>query len=192
MASPWKFLARLTSRLRGSKEQQDGLSDDVKSKGAAGPEPVKAAPDKTPNRSYRLVKGEAQPTDQPDAKTVELERSAEADSSIPANIFLESVKVGDAADPVLSESAGFTDTSTHDALTVSHFKKRPSATQKRSQEASVIKPAEVSPQLPTSAPTFADEVQSLDEEIRLLRGQLARKLQLQNAQLKMMLNRFER
>ncbi|NEJ72862.1 hypothetical protein GR197_20360 [Rhizobium phaseoli] len=39
--------------------------------------------------------------------------------------------------------------------------------------------------------SHADEI-SLDEDIRVLRGQLARKLKLQNAQLRKMLERFER
>ncbi|PKA45019.1 hypothetical protein CWR43_04200 [Rhizobium sullae] len=42
------------------------------------------------------------------------------------------------------------------------------------------------------APAVSDDAISLDEEIRLLRDQLARKLQPQNAQLKRMLARFER
>jgi hypothetical protein len=39
---------------------------------------------------------------------------------------------------------------------------------------------------------MSDDAISLDGEIRLLRDQLARKLRLQNAQLKRMLDRFER
>jgi hypothetical protein len=38
----------------------------------------------------------------------------------------------------------------------------------------------------------SDDTLSLDDEIRLLRGQLAKKLRLQNAQLRKMLKRFER
>ncbi len=41
-------------------------------------------------------------------------------------------------------------------------------------------------------PSFSDDAMSLDEEINLLRGQLTSKLQLQNAQLKTMLERFDR
>ncbi|CAN7550107.1 hypothetical protein LJR255_003911 [Pararhizobium sp. LjRoot255] len=51
--------------------------------------------------------------------------------------------------------------------------------------------AEVVPQPSPGVPTVSDDAISLDEEIRLLRDQLARKLQLQNAQLKRMLERFE-
>jgi hypothetical protein len=38
----------------------------------------------------------------------------------------------------------------------------------------------------------SEDAINLDEEIRLLRDQLARKLQIQNTQLKRMLQRFER
>jgi hypothetical protein len=43
-----------------------------------------------------------------------------------------------------------------------------------------------------AAPSASDEIVSLDEEIAVLRTQLATKLRLQNAQLKKMLARFER
>jgi hypothetical protein len=43
-----------------------------------------------------------------------------------------------------------------------------------------------------AAPTVPNDTISLDEEIKPLRNQLARKLQLQNAQLERMLERFER
>lgn len=50
----------------------------------------------------------------------------------------------------------------------------------------------VTPPLYPAAPLHFDDALRLDEEIRLLRAQVARKLQLQNAQLKTMLERFER
>lgn len=183
MASPWKFLARLTSRLGGSKERRDGLIDE--SKEAARLDPVEAAPDNTPNPNNRLVEGEPQPADQSDALVSVMEQSLEAGGSVQGIVDLESAKLGDAVDPALPDDANFIATSTHDALTFSPSKKRPSAKQKRSREASVIESVEGFPKLPTSAPTFPEAVQSLDEEIRRLRDQLARKLQLQNAHLRM-------
>ncbi|EHS53489.1 hypothetical protein PDO_4205 [Rhizobium sp. PDO1-076] len=47
------------------------------------------------------------------------------------------------------------------------------------------------PQL-ANAPTVTSQAISLDDEIKLLRSELIRKLRLQNAQLKTMLERFER
>ncbi|WP_430246156.1 hypothetical protein [Neorhizobium sp. DAR64861/K0K2] len=53
-------------------------------------------------------------------------------------------------------------------------------------------PVVVTAQVSSGVDTASDETMSLDEEIKILRGQLAAKLQLQNAQLKKMLERFER
>ncbi len=43
----------------------------------------------------------------------------------------------------------------------------------------------------SSSDLFFDEVASLDEEIKMLRSQLAQKLHLQNVQLNKMLERFD-
>jgi hypothetical protein len=50
----------------------------------------------------------------------------------------------------------------------------------------------VSQTLASSANPFFDEAASLDEDIKQLEDQLAQKLRLQNAQLRRMLERFER
>jgi len=192
MASPWKFLERLTSRWQERKETPDGRTTDVTSGEGTSPEPVEAATDNTQSSSDRLVEGEPQPADQSDAGIAVPEHSAKAGSRVQGRVDLESAKLVDAAGPALSDGADFTATPIHQALTLPSSKKRPSGKQRQSQEASVAKSVEVVIEIPTSVPTFSDEVESLDAEIRLLRDQLARKLQLQNAQLRMMLERFER
>jgi hypothetical protein len=184
MASPWRFLARLTSGRREWKEPQDGLTDDMKSE--------EAATDNIPNSSDRRVEVEPQAADQSDAAMTVPEHSAEAGSIVRGKFDLGSARLVDAAGPALADDTDFTATPTYNAPRFSSSKKRPRAKQKRSQEAGVVKSVEVFPQLPTSVPTFPDEVRSLEEEIRLLRDQLARKLQLQNSQLRMILERFER
>jgi hypothetical protein len=64
----------------------------------------------------------------------------------------------------------------------------------RKQRPRAKKPEQVgvTAQVSLRVDTASDETMSLDQEIRVLRGQLAAKLQLQNAQLKKMLERFER
>jgi hypothetical protein len=64
----------------------------------------------------------------------------------------------------------------------------------RKQRPRAKKPKQVgvTAQVSLGVDTASDETMSLDEEIRVLRGQLAAKLQLQNAQLRKMLERFER
>jgi predicted nucleic acid-binding Zn ribbon protein len=47
-------------------------------------------------------------------------------------------------------------------------------------------------QVPPARSIPSNKTLSLDDEIRVLRGQLAKKLRLQNAQLRKMLERFER
>jgi len=46
--------------------------------------------------------------------------------------------------------------------------------------------------MPLAAPIVSNDFQDLDDEIRQLRSQLAKKLRLQNAQLRKMLERFDR
>jgi hypothetical protein len=53
------------------------------------------------------------------------------------------------------------------------------------------KPVETAP-VPPDQSSPSDDPLSLDDEIRVLRGQLAEKLRLQNAQLRKMFERFER
>ncbi|NKN03063.1 hypothetical protein [Rhizobium leguminosarum] len=93
----------------------------------------------------------------------------------------------EAADPALSNEAG----------TVAHDTRKPSqtgegATRKRSARGKKAARDEAIPPPSPGVPAVSDDAIRLDEEIRLLRDQLARKLQLQNAQLKRMLQRFER
>ncbi|MHC2302866.1 hypothetical protein ACVJBD_007133 [Rhizobium mongolense] len=66
------------------------------------------------------------------------------------------------------------------------------ATRKLRKRGKTAETIEAVPPPSPGVPTVSDDAISLDEEIRLLRNQLARKLQLQNAQLKRMLERFER
>ena len=154
------------------------------------PEPVEAAAtDNTQNSTDRLVEAEPRPADRPDADIIVRERSAKAGSRVQGKIDLQSAKPVDNSDPGLSDDPDAS--TTRDASTSSPSQKRPNAKRKRSQEASLAKSVEVFPQQLTSIHTFSDEVERLDAEIGLLRDRLARKLRLQNAQLRMMLERFE-
>jgi hypothetical protein len=189
MASPWKFLARLTSRRRERNEPKGGIPADTKLEEVTNPRSDERATD---NSSARLVAWAPQNADQADAALTVREHFAEAGGGAKGTIDLDSVKLVDASDPALSDDRDFTTTPTQDKMTVSSSKKGPSARQKRRQKARVIKPISVFPLVPANAPSFFDEVQSLDEEIRLLRDRLVHRLQMQNAQLRMMLERFER
>jgi hypothetical protein len=91
MASPWKFLARLTLRRREWKEQGGKPEED------ASTEPVEAATDNPPNSGDRLVAREPKPADQADAVMKVPEHSAQAGSSVQVKVDLESAKLVGAA-----------------------------------------------------------------------------------------------
>lgn len=112
--------------------------------------------------------------------------SEETASSLHGTADLEGARPVEAADPALSDEA---DTSAHDAPKPLATE---GATRKRIRRGKKTEPIEVIPQPSRGVPTVSDDAISLDGEIRLLRDQLARKLHLQNAQLKRLLERFER
>jgi hypothetical protein len=184
MASPWKLLARLVSPRR-QQRQEHGSTDDVKPDVLAIARPIETAADNGLDAAGRPVDEKPVPRDQPDALSMGSEGSEEVASRSTADI--EGVRLVEAADLALPDDAG---TATHDAskpLTPGE-----GATRRRSRRGKKAEKAEVVvPQPSPGVPTVSDDAISLDEEIRLLRDQLARKLQLQNAQLKRMLERFE-
>lgn len=192
MASPWKFLTRLTSGWREQKPPQDDPNDDMKSEKTTSHEPVDVATTHTPNSGEGLGEQEPQLAGQADAAMKVPERSAEAGSRVQVKVILESARSGDGTAGALSNDGNFIATSTPKALASVLSRKGLGEKQKRSREATVVQSAKIILQPPTSIPTFAVEITSLDEEITLLREQLGRKLQLQNAQLRTMLERFER
>lgn len=93
----------------------------------------------------------------------------------------------EAADPALFDDTG---TAAHDALKPSQTGE--GATRKRCTRHKRTEPIEAVPPPSPGVAAVSDDAIRPDEEIRLLRDQWARKLQLQNAQLKRMLERFER
>ncbi|MGO6667010.1 hypothetical protein ACCS43_16780, partial [Rhizobium ruizarguesonis] len=92
-----------------------------------------------------------------------------------------------ADDPVSFDDA---DIAAHDAPKPSQIDE--GAARKRSRQVKKAKVDDVVSQPSPHVRIMSDDAISLDGEIRLLRDQLARKLRLQNAQLKRMLDRFER
>lgn len=186
MASPWKLLARLVSPRR-QQRQEHGSTDDVKPEVLAIAKPTETAGDNGLNAADRPGDEETVAHDRSAAASAAPDHSEETASSVHGTADIEGDRPLDAADPALSDGAG---TAARDAPKLSQTGE--GATRKRRKMAKSAEPAEaVSPPSP-GVPTVSDDAISLDEEIRLLRDQLARKLQLQNAQLKRMLERFER
>ncbi|NTI78604.1 hypothetical protein [Rhizobium rhizogenes] len=186
MASPWNLLARLVSPRR-QQRQEHGSTDDVKPNLLAIAKPTETAADNGLNAAAPPVDERPVADEQSEAMSADPDHSDETASSIHGTADIEGTRPAEAADPALSDEPG----------TIAREAPKPSqigegATRKRRK---LVKSTElIEAVLPPSAPAPAvsDDTISLDEEIKLLRNQLARKLQLQNAQLKRMLKRFER
>lgn len=180
MASPWKLLAGLVSRRR----EQKRSTDDVKPEVLVIAKPAETA-----------TKDELGTTDRPaDEKPVLASHSSvasvdpdHADKATSAVDDRADIEDAEAADPALPDVAN---TAARAAPKISRIgggqaRKRSIRRTKVEEIAVVLLPSR------TVSATFEDAI-NLDEEIRLLRDQLAHKLQIQNTQLKRMLQRFER
>ncbi|MGO7758396.1 hypothetical protein ACC761_14635 [Rhizobium ruizarguesonis] len=171
MASPWKLLARLVSPRR-QQRQDHSPTDDAKPDVLAIAKPTDAAAGSGLNTADPPV----------DEKSVPHDQSEEVSAA-----DLEGARPLEIADPALSDDADIT---AHDAPKPLQAGK--GAMRKRSRRGKNAETVEVVPPPSLGDPIVSDDAISLDEEIRLLRDRLRRKLQLQNAQLKKMLQRFER
>ncbi|CAN7744916.1 hypothetical protein LJR245_006593 [Rhizobium leguminosarum] len=186
MASPWKLLTRLVSRRRQQRQEQTS-TDEVKPEVALTTgRPTETTADNGPNSVGRPADEAPVTHNQHAAMLADPDHSEESASSVDDTVDIGGARLVEAADPALSKDV---DTTPYDAPKSSPTGE--SATPKRSRRAKKTERVEVvSPPSP-ALPTFFDDATCLDEEIRLLRDRLRRKLQLQNAQLKRMLERFE-
>ncbi|NKM21940.1 hypothetical protein GFM01_30025 [Rhizobium laguerreae] len=186
MASPWRLLARLVSPRR-QQRQEHGSTDDVKPDVLAIAKPTETA-------DNNELDGADRPTDEKPvlhghsaAVPADPDHSEETASVVDDTTDVESARPMEASDPVLTDEA---DTDAHAAPKA--FRVGEGQTRKRGMRGMKAKTiAVVTPPAPSALTAFDDAI-NLDEEIRVLRDQLARKLQMQNAQLKRMLERFER
>jgi hypothetical protein len=121
--------------------------------------------------------------DQSDGLPADPEQSGESRSDVLDNAESESATVEQIADPV------FPDVGVSTAKVDEHSD---TASGERRPRAKKVEAVVVVSQISPTALSVSDEMVSLDEEITVLRAQLAAKLRLQNAQLKKMLERFER
>ncbi|MBY3490117.1 hypothetical protein [Rhizobium laguerreae] len=187
MASPWKLLAGLVSRRR-QQRQEHRSTDDVKPDGLAIAEPSETAAKNELGATDRPTDDTAVFHDHSAAVAVGPNHADEVESAVDGPADIEGARPEEAADPALSDEAA---TAAHAAPNA--FRRLGEGqTRKRSTRGKKAKTIAVVLPRPPSVPTASDDEISLDGEIRLLRDQLARKLRMQNAQLKRMLERFER
>ncbi len=178
MASPWKFLTRLVSTRREQKRdngQIDNVKPEVLAVAGANEAPTGESLADQPAGDERPRRDQSNPVS---TKHVP---SEEAGSKVDDTVDSESAKIVETGDPALSNDA--------DLAKLEPTAKAASRKQRnRGKKAETIV---VVPQVAQVVHTTPDGAMSLDHEIRVLRRQLATKLQLQNAQLKKMLERFE-
>ncbi|MDH4441315.1 MAG: hypothetical protein QE284_13120 [Rhizobium sp.] len=186
MASPWKFLASLVSPRR-----QKGPADE-KAADRAPEEPGTAGSGK------RFVGESLDSVDLPRAKSFRPLHPADGlaaphgaagqavdhhqDTVEPDSSEIEDVSRTQLPDTVVTPADGASNLNETSKAVPTKRKGRT-----RTVEA-VVAASKATP----AALAASNEEVSLDDEIRALRGQLVRKLRLQNAQLKKMLERFER
>ncbi|CDZ34115.1 Hypothetical protein NGAL_HAMBI1146_07010 [Neorhizobium galegae bv. officinalis] len=185
MASPWKLLARLVSPRR-QQTQEHGSTDDVKPELLAIAKPTETAADNGLNTAAPPVDEKPVADEQSEAMSADPDHSQTA-RTLHGKADSENAGSAEAAGPALSDDAAAVARETRTTSQAGE-----GATRKRSRRGKATETIEAV--LPPSPGVHAvsDDAISLDEEIRLLREQLARKLRLQNAQLKRMLERFER
>ncbi|MCV9947444.1 hypothetical protein [Rhizobium sp. BT-175] len=184
MASPWKLLARLVSPRR-QQRQEHGPTEDVKPDVLAIAKPKETAADNGLNTADPPVEEKPVADEQSEAVSADPDHSEETASGVHGTADIDGARPVEAADPALSVEAGTAARAPKPSQTGEGATRKPSTRDKAAAKDEAVPPP--SP----GVPAVSDDAIRLDEEIRLLRDHLARKLQLQNAQLKRMLERFE-
>lgn len=199
MKTPWKFLVELTSR-RSAKTQQ----------GTIGRETDSRAPDQDTASTPALPSFSTQASGTPDhdeavvsvdtvpvaSNEQESRNDAARTLERPANVEEpQAVEPGEARHSSAELDVLAPKSETRAKLREKRLTKR--RERAKSPEGNVVardvaaRSEDQSVQPRSSGNGFFDEAESLDEDIRKLRSELAQKLHLQNAQLKKMLERFE-
>lgn len=182
MASPLKFLRRLVSgrgeRKQGVDELNEANSDVVAIAGPTEPVAEEAAP------LVALEPPDQEPHDAVYSETTLVDEAA-AEIGEAADGVRDSISAGGG-----SGSAGKTGVTATDAMELPPAVEGPARKQKSPSKHT--RPAVVADQVSQGARSQSDDTISLDDEIKVLREQLASRLKIQNAQLKKMLERFER
>jgi hypothetical protein len=180
MASPWKLLARLVSSRRQPK--QDDV-EDVKPDVLAIAGPAETTVEESLHIADRPADEQPLPVDRSNAVSIEPEQSEGSRSNVVGIVENGSAKPGLSSGTVLPD-VGVIAAKVKETAEATRPERR-TLTKKVEAAAVVLRGS-------PAAPSASDEIVSLNEEIAVLRTQLATKLRLQNAQLKKMLARFER
>ncbi|QKK20377.1 hypothetical protein [Rhizobium indicum] len=199
MKSPWKFLAQLTSRRRPVEARESGVGADTEASESGAGQTSALSSDSTEASGRR---------DHDENATVDLvarTTSNEADGdpgvarAVSPPVDVEEVQTP--ADHAVSRSGTDAHRFAPEGKTSKMSPRTPPSGRQgrakktrtdRGSESTDVANSDQGAQSSSSRESFFDEVASVDEEIRQLRGQLAQKLHLQNVQLEKMLERFDR
>ncbi|MDK4731507.1 hypothetical protein [Rhizobium sp. CNPSo 3490] len=191
MKTPWKYLVDLTSRRRAAKGSESSIRRDIDPAALDHQAEQALVPPSTENSASADYN-----------KAVPAERVASASDESEDNRGTVQAALpvdgGQALTPSPSEARRSSADGAVETNSKSLTRSRPSRQRRKGAPANiVVARAGVVTRAGQSAPrssardAFFDDVASLDEDIKKLRSELARKLQLQNAQLKTMLKRFD-
>ncbi|UPA27733.1 hypothetical protein [Shinella oryzae] len=170
MASPWNILARLVSPRRQQRQEDDPVEKPN----------VPAIADSTEKPAA---------VDQPDGPSTARSQPEDAAGGTVSDGTVEN----DNADVPKDVGSSFADVSPNKTRKPNKARNTAKpASAKRKGRAGNVEPPAAAAQPPQVPPTVSEQMTSLDEEIRTFREQLASKLRLQNAQLRTMLERYER
>ncbi|WP_037434640.1 hypothetical protein [Sinorhizobium fredii] len=199
MKSPWKFLVQLSSRRRPAKVQEDSVAHDADS------EVLESQAEDTPALSSDTpTEASGTPDHDADVSVDQVSMLSDKPKSDPnlTQAISQPIEFQEAKTPAASET-NHSGPEGKGLGPKSEKSKKPQgkprmARRKRPKRArtqvvarSAVATNEAqSVQPSSSADTFFNEVAILDEEIKELRRLLAQKLNLQNVQLKRMLERF--
>ncbi|MDK1376492.1 MULTISPECIES: hypothetical protein [unclassified Sinorhizobium] len=198
MKSPWKFLTQLTSRRPSAKAQESSIGNDtdpkaleseVEHRSALAPNSMVAIPpahDEGVSVEQGLIASDKAKGDDDVAQALKPPNDAEEDET-PARH--EADHSGAEANSLVSKSTASTKSQSKSRNKRREGGKRVDA--HVAAQSAVAPKDHQSAQPSSSRGLFFHEVAMLDEEIKMLRTQLAQKLHLQNVQLKKMLERFK-
>jgi hypothetical protein len=188
MASPWKFLSRLVPRRREPK-QDDAEVAGGKPDVLALPGPAETVAEQSLAESSARADAEQPSSAVSDPVLVEpptIGGAVGETDDMPASVVADVVADDDLTPFDLPDIAVLP---SPDAANLQlRVESKPRKQLGRGRKPELVDTTQV----PSDRTIPPDDTLSLDDEIRLLRGQLVGKLRLQNAQLRKMLERFER
>ncbi|MBB5661957.1 hypothetical protein GGI64_001293 [Rhizobium leguminosarum] len=199
MKTPWRFLVDLTSRRRPAKAQESAISHDADPEALEGEEdPTPAHPSLSGKPSVKADDDQGTQGGQVPVASSAVENNPDAAPALESPVDIEEPRPA-APDDEADHPRAEADVSAPKTKATGKLQNKravqPRARAKKAEAGVAAQSAVAAPEEPRSRPSpsrdpFFDEVASLDEDIKKLRSQLAQKLDLQNAQLRKMLERF--